>query len=528
MLTDPVEGKTKAKFAPAFGEDDFIQIQDISKSFGVVKALKNINFGIKKGEVHTLLGENGAGKSTLVKIIMGEEVPDSGIIQIDGNSIKTYSPEHAHNMGISMVHQELAVFDNLTVAENIFPTRYFTNYIGAIDWKKLNRYAEESIAIFNIDIKPNQKMDSLTLAQQQMVEILRCISNNQQIILLDEPTSGLNSEETVKLMNIIRELRKKGITFIYISHRINEVLEISDKITILRDGRYVCTYINDNNLSEDDLVSAMVGHELTESLYSKKAFTYAGDNPVIFKVEGLARSNALNPIGFELHEGEIIGFFGLEGSGLNTVSRMIYGLEGKDTGEIIFKGEKLTKVSPTELIKKKILYLNNDRKKAGLLLDSGAADNMMIPKMDELATLTILRRSAIADYAEKYIKLFSIMIPSIFAKTRNLSGGNQQKLMISMCIGTNPELMIVNEPTRGIDVGAKSEIHKFILEAATQGTGFIIFSSDLPELMGLCDRIYVMKNKSIVGELDGDNIDEEAVFALAAGSKSNEVLANGK
>jgi ABC-type sugar transport system ATPase subunit len=528
MLTIPVEGKTKAKFAPAFGENDFIQIHDISKSFGAVKALKNIDFGISKGEVRTLLGENGAGKSTLVKIIMGEEVPDSGSIQIDGKPIKIYSPEHARNMGVSMVHQELAVFDNLTVAENIFPTRYFTNKLGAINWKLLNHYAEESIAIFNIDIRPDQKMDSLTLAQQQMVEILRCISNNQQIILLDEPTSGLNSEETIKLMTIIRDLREKGITFIYISHRINEVMEISDKISILRDGRYVCTYINDKDLTEDDLVSAMVGHELTESLYSKKAFNDAHNNPVLFKVQDLARKNALNSTGFELHEGEIIGFFGLEGSGMNTVSRMIYGLEGKETGEIIFKKEKLKKISPPDLIKQKILYLNNDRKKAGLLLDSGAADNMMIPKIDELSKLTILKRSAIADYAEKYIKLFSILIPSIFSKTRNLSGGNQQKLMISMCVGTKPDLMIVNEPTRGIDVGAKSEIHKFILEAGMQGTGFIIFSSDLPELMGLCDRIYVMKNKSIVGELVGDAINEEAVFALAAGSKSNEVLANGK
>jgi ABC-type sugar transport system ATPase subunit len=520
MFTNPVAGKTKAKIAPAFEEGDFIQINEISKSYGAVKALKNVSFGIKKGEVHTLLGENGAGKSTLVKVIMGEEAPDSGDIQIDGKTVKIYSPEHAHNMGISMVHQELAIFDNLTVAENIFPSRYFTNSVGAINWKDLNLHSDESIAIFDIDIKSTQKMDSLTLAQQQMVEILRCMSDNQKIILLDEPTSGLNSEETEKLMQIIRDLRQKGITIIYISHRISEVLNISDKITILRDGRYICTYVNDKNLSEDELVSAIVGRELSESLYSKKSFYDASGNPVLYKVEGLSKKNALNPIGFELREGEVIGFFGLEGSGLITVSQMIYGLEGKDTGEITFKDEKLTKLSPPELMKQKILYLNNNRKKAGLLLDSGTADNMMMPKMDELSTLTILKRNAIADYTEKYINLFSIVIQNIFDKPKNLSGGNQQKLMISMCIGTNPELMIVNEPTRGIDVGAKSEIHKFILEAAEHGTGFIIFSSDLPELMGLCDRIYVMKNKSIVGELAGENINEETVFALAAGSTS--------
>lgn len=517
MVLNSVNGKSKARLAPAFREDDFIKIQDISKNYGIVEALNNVSFGITKGEVHALLGENGAGKSTLVKIMMGEETPDSGRLQIGEEEITTYSPEHAYSLGISMVHQELAVFENLTVAENIFPSRFFTNRLGAVDWNELKKRAEESIEIFDIDIKPFQMMDSLTLAQQQMVEILRCISDNQQIILLDEPTSGLNNMETDKLMGIIDQLRKKGITFIYISHRINEVMEISDKITILRDGRYIRTFINDENLTEDDLVNAMVGRELSGSLYSKKDFYDASGNPVLFKVEGLAKKNALYPVDFELREGEIVGFFGLEGSGLNTVSRMIYGIEGREEGEIIYKGKKLTRVTPQEMVNKKILYLNNNRKQAGLLLDSGAADNLTITSIDQLSTLTILKNKAIADFTEKYIRMFSIVIPSIFEKPRNLSGGNQQKLMFSICTAAEPELMIVNEPTRGIDVGAKSEIHKFILNASDQGTGFIIFSSDLPELIGLCDRIYIMKNKAVIGSLRGDEISEEALLALACG-----------
>ncbi len=515
MEPNSVNGKSKAKIAPAFQKNDFIEMHGITKSYGIVEALNEVSFGIKKGEVHTLLGENGAGKSTLVKVVMGEETPDSGRLLIDGQEIESYSPENSYGMGISMVHQELAIFENLTVAENIFPSRYFTNKVGAIDWSELKRRAEESIEIFDIDITPFQKMDSLTLAQQQIVEILRCISDNQRIILLDEPTSGLNNIETDKLMAIIDKLRTEGITFIYISHRINEVLEISDKITILRDGKYIRTFVNDENLTEDDLVNSMVGRELSGSLYSKKAFYDASGNPVLFKVEGLQKKNALNPVGFELQEGEIIGFFGLEGSGLNKVSRMIYGLEGKDAGEITFKNEKLSSITPQEMIRKKILYLNNNRKQAGLLLNSGAADNMMLPRMDDLSVMTILKNNAIADYAEKYIRLFSIVIPSIFEKPRNLSGGNQQKLMFSMCTGAEPELMIVNEPTRGIDVGAKSEIHKFILQASEKGTGFIIFSSDLPELVGLCDRIYIMKNQTLVGDLQGDAIDEEAILAMA-------------
>jgi ABC-type sugar transport system ATPase subunit len=294
-------------------------------------------------------------------------------------------------------------------------------------------------------------------------------------------------------------------------------LEISDKITILRDGNYICTFVNNENLTEDDLVNAMVGRELSESLYSKKEFVDASENPILFKVESLAKKNALSPSSFELREDEIIGFFGLEGSGLNTVSRMIYGLEGKDEGEVFFCGKRISRLSPQVMISNKILYLNNNRKQAGLLLESGTADNMMMPKMDALSRLSFLKNGAIADYTEKYIKLFSIVIPSIYQKPRNLSGGNQQKLMFSMCIGTEPELMIVNEPTRGIDVGAKSEIHRLILNASAQGMGLIIFSSGLPELMGLCDRIYIMKNKAIVGELQGDAITEEDILALACG-----------
>jgi len=515
MVQDSKNGKSKAKLAPAFSEEDFIRIQGISKYYDIVEALNDVSFGIKKGEVHSLLGENGAGKSTLVKIIMGEEVPDSGKLVIDEQEIKSYSPENSYSLGISMVHQELAIFENLTVAENIFPSRFFTNQVGAIDWKKLKKRAEESIEIFDIDLEPFQSMDSLTLAQQQMVEILRCISDNQQIILLDEPTSGLNNVETEKLMGIIDQLRSQGITFIYISHRINEVLEISDRITILRDGKYIRTFINDENLTEDDLVNAMVGRELSGSLYTKKEFLDASANPALFEVKGLEKKNALQPVDFVLREGEIVGFFGLEGSGLNTVSRMIYGLEGKDAGEISYKGKPIRTTSPQEMIKRRILYLNNNRKQAGLLLNSSTADNMLLPRMDDLSVLSILKNKAIADFTEKYIRLFSIVVPSIFEKPRRLSGGNQQKLMFSMCSGADPELMIVNEPTRGIDVGAKNEMHKFILNASKQGTGFIIFSSDLPELMGLCDRIYIMNNRAIIGSLQGNEINEEALLALA-------------
>ena len=514
------EAKTVSagKEIPAFSDEDQILIRGISKSYGVVHALKDVSFGIRKGEIRTFLGENGAGKSTLVKIIMGEEHPDSGEIVIEGTPLKEYSPEHSQKTGISMVHQELAVFENMTVAENIFPNSVFRRGV-MVNNKELERRAAESLALFNLDLRPDQKMDTLTLAQQQMVEILRCISNNQKIILLDEPTSGLNNEEADRLMQVTKDLASRGITIIYISHRINEVMEISDNITVMRDGRYICTFRNDENLKEDDLVARMVGHDLSAGLYSKKAFTDASENEVIFEVKDLSKKGALSHVSFDLHQGEVIGFFGLEGSGSNTLSRMIYGLEGKDTGELVLFGKKITKITPAVLIREKMMYLNNNRKTAGLLLNSSANDNMLVPVMDEMTRGIIIQKKKSYEHTAKFIRMFSIAIPSIFQKPKNLSGGNQQKLMLSACLGTEPRLLVVNEPTRGIDVGAKAEIHRFLLQCSEEGIGLIIFSSELPELMSLCDRIFVMKNKALAGILSGDEIAEEAVVALAAGGK---------
>ena len=509
--------RSGAVITPPAGPDDLIQIRGIAKSYGVVKALKGVTFGIGRGEIHTLLGENGAGKSTLVKIIMGEECPDSGELVIDGKPVTSFTPQNAQSLGVAMVHQELALFENMTVAENIFPNAVFRKG-PFVDWKELDRRAEESIRVFGMDVKAGQRMDSLTLAQQQMVEILRCISNHQRIILLDEPTSGLDSAEADRLMEVVRGLRDDGITIIYISHRINEIMSLSDRITIMRDGDYICTFENNEDLTEGDLVNKMVGRDFSASLYSKKAYQDASANEVVYEVRGLAKRSALRPVDFQLRRGEVVGFFGLEGAGSNTLSRMLYGLERKEAGEILFHGRALPKITPTALIEEKILYLNNNRKKAGLLLDSPANDNMMLPVLKRLSRATIVQRSASFAHTRKYVEMFSIAIPSVFQKPRNLSGGNQQKLMLSMCLGTQPELLIVNEPTRGIDVGAKSEIHKFLLKTSAQGIGLIVFSAELPELIALCDRIYVMKNQGLAGCLSGDAITERAVMALAAGS----------
>lgn len=497
--------------------ENFLIIDDISKNYGVVEALKNVSFTVSKGEVHSLLGENGAGKSTLIKIIKGEETPTSGSITLDGIKIKTYTPIAARNLGIAMVHQELAIFENMTVAENIFPTCDFLTKTGALDTKRLMKEAKNKIDLFGMNLIPNQKMDTLTVAQQQMTEILRAISAGSKCVLLDEPTSGLNKEETTKLMSIIDTLRNQGITIIYISHRISEVMQISDRITVLRDGEYVCTFVNDSNLTEMDLISKMVGRELTDSLYQRKKYSEIVGDEVYFEVKGMSKKNAAYDINFKLKTGEVIGFFGLEGSGTDSVSRMIFGLEAMDSGEVYFKGEKIDKVNTTNMVEKKIMYINNNRKQAGLLLNSSTLNNMSMPVLKEYAKNTFIDEKRLIKHTEKYVSAFNVIIPSVYQKPINLSGGNQQKVLLSICLGNNPELMIINEPTRGIDVGAKAEIHKFLLEAVDEGVGMIVFSSELPELMSLCDRIIVMKNKRFVGEVRNEEISEEFIMKIAAG-----------
>lgn len=495
---------------------DYISFKNIIKEYGVVKALRDVSFTIGKGEIHTLLGENGAGKSTLVKILKGEEVPTSGEIYVAGEKIPKFTPNTAHDIGISMVHQELAIFENMTVAENIFPNSIFKTKNGGVDKEKLFGKTELAIKSMDLDIKPGDKLDALNLANQQMVEILRCISNGQKIIILDEPTSGLNSQETYKLMNAIKELRNKGITIIYISHRIGEILEISDFVTIMRDGEYICTFDNDETLTEDKLISNMVGKELSCSLYFHKEYYDASGNDVILDVQNFTKQNSIQDVNFTLRKGETVGVFGLEGSGVKAFSKMLYGLESKDSGTMTFKGKVMDKINPTTMVNNKILYLNTNRKKAGLLLNSSAVDNMLMPVIKEMSKFGFIKNNELAAHTQKYIDLFSTKIPSVFAKPKNLSGGNQQKIMLSVCLGTEPECLIINEPTRGIDVGAKVEIHRFLETVVNNDIGLVVFSSELPELLALCDRIIVMNENRISGEVCSE-MNEEAIMKLAAG-----------
>ncbi len=496
---------------------DFLQIQDISKSYGVVKALANVSVNIRRGEIHTIMGENGAGKSTLMKILGGETAPDSGSVQLAGQRIKTYSPAAAHALGIQMVHQELAVFENLSVAENIFP--HYRREQSLISYRDLYAEARRQLELFGLKtIRPETPLASVTLAGQQMVEILRCIVAKPKVIILDEPTSGLNDDEAEKLLAILRRLKGEGITVIYISHRFKEIMAISDRITVLRDGRFVATLANDDSLTENDLINNMVGRDLGQSLYRiKSASGVAPDAETVLEVKSLAKKNALKPTSLRLGLGEIVGVFGLEGSGVNKLSRMLYGLESRDSGTVEVKGRAVSPLTPGSLAREKVMYLNNNRKIAGLLLDLSVTDNLSLPVLERYSGPGgFINFQGLADTARKFVHAFSIALPSLTTRPRNLSGGNQQKVMLSACLVPEPEILIVNEPTRGIDVGAKTEIHRFLLDLAAKGVGMLVFSSELPELMSLCDRILVMRNNSLAGEVRAGEFMEQAIMRYAA------------
>lgn len=495
---------------------EFLKISNITKSYGVVKALMDVSFTIKQGEIHTILGENGAGKSTLVKCITGEEKPDSGEIQLAGQKVVTYTPSAAHSMGIRMVHQELAVFENLTVAENVYPVHNFKK-AGKIDYELLNKTTDEQLEMFGMTtVKAKEQMASVTLAGQQMIEIIRCIVAKPKVLILDEPTSGLNDDEADRLMEILRRLRSEGLTIIYISHRLKEIMQISDRVTIMRDGQYVTTLKNDENLTENDLINNMVGRDLSLSLYSIKELNENPSQEILLELKDLAKKNALEPTSLKLHKGEVVGVFGLEGSGTTKLSRMMYGLEHTEQGELYIKGEKMDKIRPKKMVEKGIMYLNNNRKIAGLLLDMPVTDNVSLPIMGRVSDKAgFINFKKLNDISSQFIKKFKIALPSLKTRPRNLSGGNQQKVMLSACLAPDPEILIVNEPTRGIDVGAKAEIHKFLLEIASKGVGIIVFSSELPELMGLSDRILIMRNNSISGELRCDEYTEQSIMRYA-------------
>jgi len=492
-------------------ENTLLQMMDVEKSFPGVHALKGVKIDLRAGEVHALLGENGAGKSTLMKILCGIYSIDKGDLIIGGEKVIINDVKDARKHGISIIHQEIVLVSNMTVAENIFLGRELTTKTGTIDKKAMQEKAQEYLDQFQIDISSKALVNSLTVAQQQMIEIIKAVSFDSNIIVMDEPTSSLSEKEVVFLFETIRNLQKQGVGIVYISHRMNEIFEISDRITVLRDGNYIDTVIT-KETDVDKLISMMVGRELT-NYYMRDHDAVTDD--VVLSVKGLSQKGVLEDISFDLRKGEVLGFAGLVGAGRSELMKCIFGLDRIDSGEIILDGKKITINNANDAISNKIVYVTENRKEEGLFLDRSVQFNITLKVLHEFMNLMRVNKATEDKIVDTYIDDLSIRTPSAAQLVRNLSGGNQQKVLISRWLSTKPTVLILDEPTRGVDVGAKAEIYSIINELAKTGVAIIMVSSELPEVINMSDRIAVMCSGKITKILDREDFSQETIMRYA-------------
>jgi len=493
--------------------DYLLEMNGICKSFPGVKALDNATLKVRPGTVHALCGENGAGKSTLMKCLFGIYTKDEGEIKIDGVPTNIVNPYDALKKGIAMVHQELQPIKERSIAENIYCGRFPTKFGLFVDHKKMYEDTERLLKEVRMDFDPKVKLSTLSVSQMQSVEIAKAVSANARIIIMDEPSSSLTQNEVDNLFDIINSLRKKGISIIYISHKMDEILTISDDVTIMRDGQYIGTW-EAKELTIDMIVTKMVGREL-KNLYPPKA-NVPGD--VIFEVKGLSSITAksFQDISFQLRKGEILGIGGLVGAQRSELMEGIFGIRGIKHGSISYKGRPLKIKRPHDAIKNGIALLTEDRRATGIFGVLSVADNVSIASLDKLVRYGFwLSVRKIEELVRENVSKLSIKTPSSKTKIQSLSGGNQQKVIISRWLANNPDILILDEPTRGIDVGAKYEIYTIIADLAKQGKSIIMISSEMPELIGMSDRILVMCDGRIRGEVSGEEATQENIMSLA-------------
>ena len=496
-------------------EDFVLQLKDITKEFPGVKALNNMQFDLRRGSIHALIGENGAGKSTLMKVLSGIYTPESGTIILDGKEEKMHSPQDAEAKGVSIVHQELAVFGTTTVSENVFTTNPPKNKLGLIDYKKMHKEVRELLDTYGFtDVDETATLRNLSVGRQQLIEILRAVKKNAKVLILDEPTSALTEQETEVLFKIMRTLNERGVSIIYISHRLEEIFQICDTVTIMRDGCYITT-LDVKNTCKDELVTHMVGRDV---VYQYGAGTsQIGEE--LLRLENLSYKNEVKNINLTLHRGEVLGLAGLEGAGRTELLELIYGVKRPESGKMYLDGQEIVIRSPGDAKAHGIAYLTKDRKSQGLFLRKSVAENVLAANMDRFSKKGIVQPKDARKDAEDYKEKFEIKTPDVDKLVSQLSGGNQQKVLLSMWISRNPQLLLIDEPTRGIDVGTKETIHNLIRQFAKEGMGVIIVSSDMPELIGASDRIVAMYEGEISGELALNEITEQRIMALTSGMK---------
>ena len=489
-----------------------LEMKGIVKSFGPVKALKGVDFDLRAGEVHALMGENGAGKSTLMKVLTGIHKPNEGSIHYNGKQVEYSKPKEAMDDGIVIVHQELNMMNDLTVAQNIFIGREEISQGFFIDDNAANKKAKELFNLLKLDINPQEKVGHLTVGKQQMVEIAKALSMDAKVIVFDEPTAALTESEINELFVIIDDLRKKGVGITYISHRMDEIARITDRVTVMRDGEYVGT-VNTKDTTKDEIIAMMVGRTIYED--PKAASAVAEDAPVVLEVEHLNAGSSVKDVSFVLRKGEILGFSGLMGAGRTEVARLLFGADKKDSGTIKINGKEVDIKNPQDAIREGIGYLSEDRKRYGCIVDMTIANNTVMTNLDKYVHSFLINDSEIVTASDKFVKSLRTKTPSSKQLVRNLSGGNQQKVVIAKWLEQDSDILIFDEPTRGIDVGAKSEIYTLMNELVAQGKSIIMISSELTEILRMSDRIVVMCEGRKTGELDISQATQERILALA-------------
>jgi inositol transport system ATP-binding protein len=493
-------------------QDEYVlRMEGISKHFPGVQALKNVQLSARRGSVHALMGENGAGKSTLMKCLIGIYVPDSGTITFKGERVNITNTHDALSKGISMIHQELSPIPEMTVAENIYLGREPTTWYGRVDMRKMNRMAAELLDRLRIKIKPTARMRELSIANTQLAEIAKAVSYNSDLIIMDEPTSAITEAEVEGLFNIIRSLKANGCAIIYISHKMDEIFKIADEITVFRDGEYISTDAT-TDLTDGMLIEKMVGRTLTDMFHKEK--TDRGS--VLLDVQNLSGKGFRN-VSFQVRRGEILGVAGLMGAGRTELVEGVFGVTPTYGGTIVIKGQEVTIKSPADAIRAGMALLTEDRKLTGLYLNASVRENMFIANINRYLLGPFIHFPKIEQDCEKMRNLMRIKTPSLITLIKYLSGGNQQKVLISRWLLTEPDILILDEPTRGIDVGAKSEIYRLMTESVRAGKAIIMISSELPEVLGMSDRIIVMHEGDKVGELSRTEATQEKILQMATG-----------
>ncbi|WP_425283838.1 sugar ABC transporter ATP-binding protein [Lihuaxuella thermophila] len=486
-------------------------MENISKEFPGVKALDKIRLKVKKGTVHALMGENGAGKSTLMKIIFGMYTPDSGTMKFKGKELKLSGPKDALDQGISMIHQELSPVPYMTVAENIFLGREpVYGKTGWVNTKKMIEDTRKLLQSLQIHVDPTAKMNDLSIANMQMVEIAKAVSYHADLIIMDEPTSAITEKEVEHLFEIIRSLKKKRVSIIYISHKMDEIFKICDEITVLRDGQYIGTQAA-GELNQDLLIQMMVGREIKQVFHKEKAEI----KEVALSVKNLSRAGKFSNVSFEVRKGEILGIAGLMGSGRTELIESIFGIHPPTSGEIYLHGNRVKIHSPADAIRHKMALLTEDRKLTGAFLPLSVRDNMTISSLDRFIKYGLVHSKSVKKACDEQIERLNIKTPNLNQLILNLSGGNQQKVLLARWLLNDPDVLILDEPTRGVDVGAKSEIHKLMSKLAREGKAIIMISSELPEILGMSDRIIVMHEGNKKGELTREEASQEKILELA-------------